>query len=308
MKIAIMGSGGVGGYFGARLAEAGYDVTFIARGDHLQALRTNGLQVVGRHEFTVKPVQATGDPSSIGPVDLVLLATKLWAVEEPAAALKPILKDDAGVVSLLNGVDSEDRLIAVLGREHVLGGVAYISSVIDRPGVIRMHADFGHIAFGELDNDNSTPRAQAYAEAFRAANICEGPADDIHRLIWSKFLMLSSFAGITSLTRLPIGPIREHDETFALLVDHMREVEAVARARDVALPDDIVARTEKMVRDWPPVQQSSMQQDLARGNRIEVPWLSGMVAKLGAEHGIDTPVARFVTAALAPYASGRPEV
>lgn len=308
MKIAIMGSGGVGGYFGAKLAQAGYDVTFIARGAHLEALRGKGMQVVGKHEFTVAPVQATDEPASIGPVDLVLFATKLWAVEEPAETLKPILKDDTGVISLLNGVDSEDRLIATLGREHVLGGVAYISSVIDAPGVIRMHAEFGHIAFGELDNDNSTPRAQAFAKAFAAAGICEQPAEDIHQMIWAKFLMLSSFAGITSLTRLPIGPIREHDETFALLTGHMAEVEAVARARGVNLPEDICARTEKMMRGWPPVQQSSMQQDLAKGNRIEVPWLSGMVAKLGAEHGVDTPVARFVAAALAPHAEGRPAV
>ena len=306
MKIAVMGSGGVGGYFGARLAAAGNDVTFIARGAHLAAIKNKGLTVLSRHgDVHIHPAQATDVPAEVGPVDIVLFATKLYDTQSAGPLCKPFIQADTAVISLLNGVDSEQQLSRILGPQHIVGGVARISAEIAEPGVIQHHSPFHSIEFGELDARPSE-RLQALLRAAREAGVDAQLSDDIEAAIWRKFIMLASFSAITTLTRLPAGPIRSHPQTWELLETAARETGAVARARGVGLDEKDVEGVMAMLGKLPDTMKSSMLMDLERGNRLELEWLSGAVCRVGSEAGVDTPVHRLTLAALTPFAAGKP--
>lgn len=304
MKIAVMGSGGVGGYFGARLADAGNDVSFIARGAHLEAIRDEGLRVKSPFgDMPVTSVRATNDPADVGPVDIVLFATKLYDTESAGEMCKPFIGDDTAVISLLNGVDSEDQLSRILGANHVAGGVARISAEIAAPGIIHHHSNFASIEFGEMDGSESD-RLKAFLEVATAANINARLRNDIEAAIWEKFILLASFSGVTTLTRLPAAPLRDNPETWELLTLAASETDAVARARGVALADDAVETTMGYLRKMPDAMKSSMLMDLENGRRLELEWLSGAVSRLGHEAGVDTPVHHLILAALSPFKAG----
>jgi 2-dehydropantoate 2-reductase len=305
VRIAIMGSGGVGGYIGGRLAAAGTDVTFIARGAHLAAIRENGLRIASAlGDVALRPAQAHDDPLAVGPVDLVVFAVKLYDTEAAAAAIAPLIGAQTGVVTFQNGVDAPEVLARKLGAEHVIGGVAKIAAVLAEPGVIHHTGTMATFVFGEPDRTIS-PRVSAFAAACAAAALDHEVSADIWRDIWAKMAFLATFAGVTSLVRRPIGPIREDPETRAMLSAGLEEAFAVARARGVGLPDDFVERTLAHCDRLPFEMKSSMLQDLERGRQLELPWLSGTIARLGGELGVATPTHAFITTALKLHADGR---
>jgi len=306
MKIAIIGSGGVGGYFGARLAASGQDVTFVARGAHLEAMQKKGLKVLSAlGDLRLAEVKATGDTTIIGPVDVVMIAVKLWATEEAAAAAKPIIGPNTVAVSFQNGVVAVDTLLPILGQEHVMGGVANIAALIEEPGVIRHNGTMANLFFGELDGKPS-PRSQALQVACKIANIQSELVTDITKTIWEKFVRLVTLSALTSLTRMPIGPIRADADTRALMQQVMEEAVAIGKAKGVKFDEGLVAEQMSKVDHYPATMVASMCGDLRRGNRLELPWLSGMIAKFGQELGMPTPANQFVYAALKLYANGRP--
>ncbi|MDF2781672.1 MAG: 2-dehydropantoate 2-reductase [Geminicoccaceae bacterium] len=306
MRIAIMGSGGVGGYLGGRLAASGEDVVFIARGAQLAALRSEGLRIEsgGLGDATVDPAAATDDPASVGPVDLVIFAVKLYDTESAAQAAKPLVGRATGVVTLQNGVDSVEVLSRVLGRQHVIGGVAHIAAVIAAPGVIRHTGTMARFQFGELDGAQSE-RVAALSAALDGAGVDHQVSAEIERDIWSKMVFLATFAGLTALTRLPIGRVRADPDTRALYQSGLAEALAVARARGIALPDDFVARTLARTDQLPYEMRSSLLNDLEAGRRLELPWLSGAIVRMGQEHDVPTPTHAFITTALKLHADGR---
>jgi 2-dehydropantoate 2-reductase len=308
MRIVVMGTGGVGGYFGARLAQAGCQVAFIARGAHLATLREQGLRVRSqRGHIHLAQVEASDDPASLGPADMVLVAVKLWDTEAAAYAIRPLVGPTTGVVSFQNGVEKEDILRRVLGDRAVMGGVSYIAATIAEPGVIEHTGTMARLVFGELDGRRSE-RAEALLEACSRAGVEAELSADISRAIWEKFVLLAALAGTTSTIRLPIGPIRANPQARSLLFDAMREVVAVGRALGVALPEDYAENRLAFADGLPPEMTSSMHKDLERGNRLEVPWLSGAVVALGRKAGVPTPVHRAFADILAVHADGRPSV
>jgi 2-dehydropantoate 2-reductase len=305
MKIAVIGTGGVGGYFGGRLAEAGNDVWFVARGRHLEEIRRCGLKVKSRlGDILIKPARATDDTRDIGPVDLVMIAVKLWDTGAAIEAAKPLLGPDTAVVSFQNGIDAVELLTAAFGKTRVLGGSCQIGAVIGGPGIILHTGTMARLTVGELDGKPS-PRLDALTAACKAAKIDFVATPDIEKAIWQKFAFLSSFSGVTTLTRLPKGPIVADPDTRALLRAAFAETVAVARARGVTLADDIVDGLMKFAEGLPDDMKSSMLGDLERGARLELPWLSGTVVKLGAALGVPTPAHGVIYQALKPYAEGR---
>jgi 2-dehydropantoate 2-reductase len=305
MRLAIIGSGGVGGYFGARLAAAGNDVTFVARGTHLQAMKKHGLKVLSQlGDLHLEKVQCTDDTTGLGPVDIVMIAVKLWSTEDAAKAAQPLIGPDTGVISFQNGVVAVDTLLPVLGKEHVMGGVANIAALIEEPGVIRHNGNMASLFFGELDGKRSQ-RAEALLAACKTANIKSEIVGDITFAIWEKFVRLVTLAAVTTLCRLPIGPLREDEDTRELMKQVMEEVIAVGRSKGVKFNPTIVEDQFAKIDSYPPAMVASMCGDLKRGNRLELPWLSGAVAKMGREFGIPTPANQFVYAALKHFANGR---
>jgi 2-dehydropantoate 2-reductase len=304
MRIAVIGAGGVGGAFGAALAKAGADVTFVARGAHLKAMRENGLRIEGgRGETLVRPAQATDDPATIGPVDFVLFCVKLWDVESAGAAIKPLVGPTTAVIPLQNGIDSADRLIPILGAQAVMGGVAQISATIAEPGVIRQVGTFMRLVFGELEGGKSA-RGEAFLALCQKAGFDATHSDQILTDLWMKFILLASNAAITAATRTPIGALRDDPDTNALFARTYAEVVAVGRAKGIRLPEDAVEKTLGFNRNAPPTMMASMAHDLIRGNRIELPWLSGKVVSLGRELGVPTPVHEILYAVLKPFVAG----
>jgi 2-dehydropantoate 2-reductase len=294
MRVAVMGTGGVGGYFGGRLAAAGHEVVFIARGAHLAALRSDGLRVespVG--DLHLPAVEATDDPAGIGPVDIVLLSVKLWDTIGAAEAIKPLVKGETGVVSLQNGVVKDDMLRRVLGAEAVIGGSSYVISHIAAPGVIRHTGTMAKLVFGEYGGVLS-PRVRELRDACAAAGFDVEASDHIERELWEKFVLIVGMSGSTSLARLPIGPLREHARSRAFLRDVMDEVVRVGRAEGVPLPADFADDRLAFIDQMAPDSTSSMHRDLERGNRIEVAWLSGDVAERGDRLGMPTPRNRAI--------------
>jgi 2-dehydropantoate 2-reductase len=308
MRIAVIGAGGVGGGFGAALAKAGADVTFVARGAHLAAMREHGLRVHGdRGETIIRPVQATDDPASIGTVDIVLFCVKLWDVESAGTHIKALIGPDTAVIPLQNGIDASDRLVPILGASHVMAGTVSISATIEQPGVIRQTGTFMALTFGERDGSIS-PRAERFREVCRKAGFDVLLSDNIAVPIWEKFVLLTAMSGGTAITRLPIGKLRDDPDVFSLFESVARETAAVGRAAGVSLGSDVVENQLTMIKDkTPPYARASMAVDLSRGNRLELPWLAGKVVALGREHGVPTPANAAIFAALKPYANGAPE-
>jgi 2-dehydropantoate 2-reductase len=307
MKIAVMGSGGVGGYFGARLAQAGCDVSFIARGAHLAALRERGLVVESKlGNVSLPKVRATDDPTALGSVDLVLIGVKLWDTEAAVRAILPIVGPTTAVLSLQNGVQKDHVLRRVLGNGPIIGAVCYIAATIAQPGVISHTGTLQKLVFGEYDGRRSA-RAEALLEACRLGSIDAELSQDIRKAIWEKFVFLVGLSATTTTIRLPIGPIRTHPRTRLFLLDAMREVVAVGRAQGVALSAEYAEERLAFCDGLPAEMTSSMHNDLERGNRLEVAWLSGGVVELGQAAGVPTPVNRAVSDILALHADGPPE-
>ncbi len=305
MKIAVIGAGGVGGYFGGRLASAGAEVSFVARGAHLEAMKKNGLKVLSAlGDLHLKRVRCTDDAGSIGPVDIVIIAVKLWSTEEAGRSAKLLLGPDSAALSFQNGVVAVDTLVPILGKRHVMGGVANIAALIEEPGVIRHNGTMANLFFGELDGKPSARSSALLAEC-KKAGINSEIVTDVHFAIWEKFTRLVTMSAVTALTRLPIGPIREDPDTRELMIQVMQEVVAIGRAKGARFPENLVQEQMAKVETYPAGMVASMCGDLRRGNRLELPWLSGTVAKLGKELGIPTPANQFVYAALKHYANGR---
>jgi 2-dehydropantoate 2-reductase len=304
MRIAVMATGGVGGYFGARLAAAGEEVHFLARGSHLAALRKDGLTLESsKGDLHLRPLRVSQDPREIGPVDVVIFAVKLWDTEAAGVGCLPLVGPDTAVISFQNGVDSASRLSRSLGPGHVMGGVAYIGSTISAPGVIRHTGTMARLVFGELDGKRSA-RGEALLAACRKAGIDATLSDDISRELWAKFAMLASFSGVSCVVRAPMGAIREEPLTRELLLGAIAEVVVLAKTEGVELGADYQARQAAAVAALPAEMKPSMLIDLERGNRLELEWLSGTVARLGDAAGIATPIHHFITAALKLHAKG----
>lgn len=305
MKIAVMGSGGVGGYFGGRLAKAGYDITFIARGAHLAAMREHGLKIESSSgDIHVPHVKVTDDPATIGTVDLVMFCVKLADTETAARSVKPLFGPGTGIVSFQNGVQKDEILRREFGDKAVMGGVGYVATAIARPGVIKHTGTMQRLVFGEYDGKRSA-RAEYLLEACKHAGINAELSEDIRRSIWEKFVFLVGLSGTTTTIRLPIGPIRENPHSRAFLFDIIQEAVTVGRAHGVNLPEDYAHVRLAFCDGLPAEMTSSMHHDLDRGNPLEVGWLSGGVVDLGAAVGVPTPANRAVRAILAPHERGR---
>lgn len=303
MRIALIGVGGVGGYFGGQLAAAGEDVLFVARGAHLAALQKDGLTVESeRGPLKHLKVAATDNPAGHGPVDVVMLGVKLWDTDAALAQAEPLVGPQTAIVSFQNGIESIEKITAACGGQAALGGTCHIAASIARPGVIAHTGTMARLTFGEPAGGLS-PRVEAFAAACRKAKFDVVASPDIRRAIWEKFVFLSSFSGMTALSRQPIGPIRATVEGRAAFLAALEEVSAVARARGIALPPDHATKALGFADTLPAEMKSSMLGDLQRNARLELPWLSGAVAALGRELGIPTPVHTTITAALLPYAS-----
>jgi 2-dehydropantoate 2-reductase len=303
MRIAVMGSGGLGGYFGARLCLGGAEVHFIARGKHLQAMRSDGLRVEGPEPIHIARVNATDNPAEVGVVDVVMLCVKLWDTEAALRQIRPMVGASTTVISFQNGVLKDQYLRAAYAESQIMGGVGYVATTIDRPGVIRQTGSMQRLLFGEFDGSLST-RGQALLEACLAGGIKAELSPNILRDIWQKYVFLVGLSGTTTTIRKPIGPIRENPQTRAFLREVMREVVAVGRAHGVDLPEDYAEVRLKLADDMAYDMTSSMYHDLERGNPLEVRWLSGGVVELGQRGGVPTPLNRAIADILALHAGG----
>lgn len=304
MKIAIFGSGGVGGYFGARLAQAGNEVHFVARGRHLAAMKANGLKLTSPlGDALIKPVLAHEDPAEIGPVDLVTFAVKLWDTAAAAESLRPLVAGGGVVIPFQNGVESVDALRTALGERAVMGGSAYIASRIAAPGVIEHIGRMARLQFGPL-LPGQRPVAERFLECCRQAGIDAEIPDDVVRAIWEKFVFLVAVSSATAVSRAPLGVVRGDPDLRWLFEQAMRETWSVGRARGVPLADDFIAERMNALDALPSEMKASMAHDLAAGGRLEAPWLCGAVARMARELGLAAPVNATVFAALKPYLDG----
>jgi 2-dehydropantoate 2-reductase len=306
LSIVVMGTGGVGGYFGGKLARAGESVTFVARGRHLEAIRREGLRIrsAAEGDVTVK-ADAVERLEGRPPADLVLFCVKSFDTEAALELVRPVVGPGTAVLSLQNGVDSAERIAAALGPGHALGGVAYVFAVVEAPGVI-VHRFAGKIVLGELDG-RPTPRAERLRQALAGAGIPAELTADIGRVLWEKYLFIAAQAGLTALTRCPTGVLRGVPETWRLYRAVLEEMAAVARAAGVGLRDDVVDTLMAEAARLAPDTRSSMASDLAQGRRLELEALHGHAVRLGARLGVPTPVTAVVYAALKPHVDGRPE-
>jgi 2-dehydropantoate 2-reductase len=306
MKIAMMGSGGVGGFFGGRLAKAGYDVRFIARGSHLKAMRESGLTIENepQGDIHIPTVSAFEKPEEIGPVDLVILSVKLWDTEAAAHAIKPMVGIDTGVLSLQNGVVKDEILRKVFPEKNVMGGVGYVATYISKPGVIHQTGTMQRIVLGEYDG-RASARAKFLHEALVKAGVNAELSLDVRRAIWEKYSFLVGLSGSTTTTRKPLGAVRANPRSRAFLQKLIEETVAVGRAKGVALPADYAQQRMAFADTLPYDMTSSMHHDLERGNRLEVEWLSGGVVRMGEEAGVPTPANAAVWDILALHANGR---
>jgi 2-dehydropantoate 2-reductase len=267
-------------------------------------MRANGLRIEGdRGETLVRPVQATDDATTIGPVDAVLFCVKLWDVETAGEKIRPLIGGDTAIIPLQNGIDASERLLPILGAPHVLGGVAVITGSIVAPGVVRQSGKHHRITFGELDG-RITPRAERIRDACQAAGIETTLSADIQRARWEKFFALVATSGLCALARSSIGPLRDDPDIGPLFEDAMQEVVDVGRACGIPFPPDVLDPWRAFIRGVPDNWTPSMAVDLRAGNRLELPWLAGKVFQLGRDHGVPTPINRMIYAALKPYANG----
>jgi len=305
LKIAVLGAGGVGGYYGGLLARSGQEVAFVARGKHLEAIRERGLSVHSVHgDFSIKPAQATDRPVEIGPVGLVLVTVKSYNLEEAAESARPLVGPETAVLPLLNGLDAAERLAAVLGERPVLAGLTHLSSAVAAPGVIRQVSPVRRITLGERHG----PAGEVSARVEWIGELLAGsgvetrtlPAPEVERALWEKFLFIASIGGICCLARQPMGTVLTTPETHRLYVEALQEVEAVARARGIELGADIIARTLELTAGFAPATRPSLLADLEAGRRLELEAMSGTVVRYGRQAGIPTPIHQVVYAALKP--------
>jgi len=304
MRIAIIGAGGVGGYFGARLQQAGADVHFVARGGHLAAMRSSGLRVESPlGDIDLPRVNATDNPADIGVADMVWLSVKLWDMDGAVQSMRPLVGPGTGIISFQNGVQKDDILRTAFGDGAVMGGVAYIATNIDRPGVIKHTGTMQRLIFGEYDGSRSA-RAETLLGLCLRGGINAELSEDVRKAIWEKFVFLVGLSGSTTTMRETIGPIRSNPRARRLLADLMRETVAVGRALGVALPPDFADQRLAFVDGLPDAMTSSMHHDLKAGKRLEVSWLSGGVAQLGEKTGVATPMNRAVWDILALHEMG----
>lgn len=300
MKFAVYGTGGVGGYFGGRLARAGEDVTFIARGAHLDAIRANGLRVSSVHgDFTVADASATDTPADVGPVDAVLVAVKAWQVPEIAPSIRPLIGPDTCVVPLQNGVEAAPQLIEALGPEHVVGGLCRVVALIGGPGHILHNGGDDYVGLAELDNRPSD-RVEAVRAALADAGLKAETPPDIHVALWAKFLFICAWGGVGAVTRSPVGVTRAMPLTRAMLEQAMTETCNVARARGIGLPDTAVATGMAAIDRQPEGGEASMQRDIQDGRPSELEAQNGAVVRLGAQAGVPTPTHDFIYGSLLP--------
>jgi 2-dehydropantoate 2-reductase len=305
MRIVVMGSGGTGGYFGAKLARAGEDVTFVARGAHLAALRADGLRIKSavEGEWTVR-APAVEHLDGLPPADLVLFCVKSFDTDEAAALIRPVVGADTGVLSIQNGVDNEEKLARVLGAGHVLGGAVRVFATIEAPGVIA-HTFGGHLTFGEMDG-RQTARARTLLAACQKASIPAELVGDVTRALWEKYVFLTTHAGMTALTRCPAGILRAVPEVRELYRRIATELVAIGRAAGVALDDDTFAQSMKLLDTVAPNAFSSLHHDLIHGRRLELEALHGHAVRLAERHQVPAPTLFAVYAALRPYRDGTP--
>lgn len=304
LKIAIMGTGGLGGYFGGALARAGEDVTFIARGEQLQAMRDHGLQVYSIHgNFLVNPVQVTDNPEQVGVVDLILFSVKAYDAAAAMQLIKPIIGPETGVIPVLNGIEHVAAMQAALGEEHVLGGLSFVSAHKSAPGVIRHVADASayQLEFGEW-HGGSSPRCERIQAVLTEAGLKTAMAENIMELMWRKFVLFSAIS-VFAVARSPIGRVWS-SELEAVLLQALSESMAVANAEGITLPDTLSNTIVGLDTKVPSEYKPSLLLDLERGNRLEVEAISGVVSRLGKKSGVPTPINDLVYACLKPYANG----
>ena len=300
MRIAVFGTGGVGGYFGGRLAQAGEDVIFIARGEHLRVLRAHGLRVDSlKGDFVVHPTQATDDAAQVGPVDAALVGVKAWQVTEAGRAMRPLVGPETFIVPLQNGVEAPSQLAAILGAEHMLGGLCSIISFGAGPGHIRHVGAEPYIAFGELDNRPSE-RAERLRQAFVRAGVGVEVPPDIQVAMWEKFLFITSWGGVGAVTRAPIDVVRRLPETRQMMEQAMQEILSVGQARKVALTEEAIRKGMAFVDNLQPGSTASMQRDIMEGRPSELEAQNGAVVRLGRDVGVPTPVHAFIYSSLLP--------
>jgi 2-dehydropantoate 2-reductase len=305
MRMAVMAAGAVGGYFGGRMAAAGHDVTFIARGAHRDAIRRNGLRIESTlGDLHLKDVNVTDDPRQVGPVDVVLFAVKLWDTETAGEQTRPLVGSHTRVITLQNGVDSVERLAPILGVDATIGGTTHVVTKIAEPGVIRHTGAIAKVRCGRLDGRPDAVLA-GYVEQIKNANIDITLSDQMLLDVWRKFVLLSGTSGMTASTRQPLGVIRDDEDMRAFFYKLMHETMAVGRAAGAAFPSDFPAELDALVATFPPMMKASMANDLESGNRLELDWLAGRVVALGRKYGIATPAQEAVYAILKPYRMGR---
>ncbi len=307
MKIAVMGAGGIGGYVGGRLAEAGEDVCLIARGAHLAALKANGLRIESPHGNAALPaVRAVADPAEVGPVDLVLFAVKLTDADAAARSLAPIVAPHTRIVTLQNGIDGKDIVSRHIDPAQVAAGVIYLAAYIKAPGVIINPGGVHRMVIDRMGED--AVMAAFFAACGRAIGIEALPTDTIQHMLWEKFIVMTAFSGATCITRLPIGAARQHAETMDFLRQLADETIAVGRAMGQVFDNGHADRVIALSLNQPYEQKASMLVDLEAGRPLELPWLQGKVVELGARFGIPTPASSAVVAALAPFVDGAPNL
>src|SRR5688572_1912981 len=305
MRIAVMAAGALGGYFGARMAAAGHDVFFIARGANLEAIKTNGLTIESVHgDLHLPKPNVTDDPAAIGPVDIVLFTVKLWDTEAAAGQALPLVGPDTRVITLQNGVDSAERIAPILGADNMVAGSAHIATVISAPGVVTHTSKFARMVCGRTDGKPDA-RLRAFADAAQAAGIDIALSETIESDRWKKFVFLVGLSGATGAIRKPLGPILQDPDTRAFFHSLMREVVAVGQARGVSLPADFADDRMRFAETSPPTFKASLLHDLERGNRLELDWLAGKVVELGRLLGVPTPANEAVYAVLKLHRMGR---
>jgi 2-dehydropantoate 2-reductase len=305
MRIAVIGAGGVGGYFGGRLAAAGNEVQFLARGRHLAAMREKGLRIESANgTFAVAHPNATDDPAQLQPAEVVLVTVKLWDLAQTGRDIAPIVGADTVVIPFQNGVEAVELLAEAIPRERIAGGVAYIAATIREPGLITTTGKMAKLRFGPMV-EAQRPLLEAFNAACKAAGFDADITLDIRRTLWEKFVFLNALSGVTSVSRRPVGVVRTDPDLRATMETSMYETMRLAHAIGVALPEGFVAAQMQFLDTLPETMQSSMQNDLAAGNRLEAPWLCGAVARMYAARGSSAPINRTLYAALKPYVDGK---
>lgn len=302
MKIAIMGAGGIGGYYGALLARSGQDVTFIARGEHLRAIQAAGLRIKSVHgDFSVAAVRAVENPAEIGSVDLVVFAVKTYDTAAAAASLRPIIGPQTTVMPLQNGIDAAERIGEILGDSHVIGATTWLSAAVEGPGLIGQYSPFRRVVVGEMDGVD-TPRVRAAVEVFRQAGVEAESSADIRKVLWTKFVFIAATGALGALTRVALGEYRAVPETRIALLAALEEVASVGRACGAALDADVVERTIEFIDAASPGMKPSFQRDVEAGRRSEIESLIGVVVRMGKACGVPVPVLSLAYALLKPGA------